>query len=126
MHRGAAFGDLNQDGRVDIVTVSLNDRPEILINESASSNNWLALKLEGSRSNRDGIGARIKIQPDVGRAQYNHVTTSVGLASSSERTVHFGLGRAKSAQTVEIDWPSGTRQVLHAVRANQILDVKEP
>ncbi len=96
------------------------------MNESASSNHWLILKLRGGKSNRDAIGARIKIQPDVGPAQYNHVTTSVGLASSSDRRVHFGLGPAKSVQTVEIDWPSGTHQVLRAVAADQILGVKEP
>jgi hypothetical protein len=125
MHRGAAFGDLNNDGRVDIVTVSLNDRPEILLNQSRPSNHWLILRLEGTKCNRDGIGAKIKIQPETGPAQFNHVTTSVGLASSSDRRVHFGLGRAKSV-TVEIKWPSGTHQVLPAVAADQILNVKEP
>jgi hypothetical protein len=126
MHRGVAFGDLNNDGRIDIVTVSLNDRPEILLNESTPSNHWLILQLEGGKSNRDGIGARIKIQPSIGPAQFNHVTSSVGLASSSDRRVHFGLGRANSVATVEIDWPSGTHQVLHSVASNQILHVKEP
>ncbi len=126
LHRGAAFGDLNNDGRMDIVTVSLNDRPEILLNESSLSNHWLILKLEGSKSNRDGMGAKIKIQPAIGPAQFNHVTTSVGLASASDRRVHFGLGRANSVAAVEIDWPSGTHQVLHSVAANQILNVKEP
>jgi hypothetical protein len=126
MHRGAAFGDLNNDGRMDIVTVSLNDRPEILLNESTPSGHWLILKLEGSKSNRDGIGARIRIQPEIGPVQYNHVTTTVGLASSSDRRVHFGLGPAKRVQTIEIDWPSGTHQLLQAVAADQILDVKEP
>ncbi|MGC2658797.1 MAG: CRTAC1 family protein [Bryobacteraceae bacterium] len=126
MHRGAAFGDLNNDGRIDVVTTSLNDRPEILVNESSSQNHWLIVKLQGTKSNRDGIGARIKIQPESGPRQYNHVTTSVGLASSSDRRVHFGLGAAKSIRTVEIDWPSGTHQVLQNVVADQILTVKEP
>jgi hypothetical protein len=126
MHRGAAFGDLNNDGRIDIVTTSLNGRPEILMNEASPVNHWLILKLEGGRSNRDAIGARIRLQPETGPVQYNHVTTSVGLATSSDRRVHFGLGKVRSASTIEIDWPSGTHQVLHAISADQILDVKEP
>jgi hypothetical protein len=72
------------------------------------------------------MGAKIRIEPEIGPAQYNHVTTSVGLSSSSDRRVHFGLGGAKSVRAVDIDWPSGTHQVLRAVAANQILDVKEP
>lgn len=126
MHRGVAFGDLNNDGRMDIVTVSLNDRPEILLNDSTPTNHWLILKLEGSKSNRDGIGAKIKIQPEPGQAQYNQLTTSVGLASSSDRRVHFGLGQAKLVRTIEINWPSGTHQMLHAIAADQVLNVKEP
>jgi enediyne biosynthesis protein E4 len=126
MHRGAAFGDLNNDGRIDTVTVSLNDRPEILMNDSTPLNHWLILKLEGRQSNRDGMGAKVKIQAETGPAQYNHVTTSVGLASSSDRRVHFGLGKANKVETVEIDWPSGTHQILRAIPADQILAVKEP
>lgn len=126
LHRGAAFGDINNDGRVDIVTSSLNERPEILLNESSRANHWLILKLRGRRSNRDGIGARIKIAPKGGSPQYNHVTTSVGLASSSDRRVHFGLGAATLVQSIEIDWPSGAHQKLEQVAADQILLVEEP
>jgi hypothetical protein len=126
MHRGAAFGDLNNDGRVDIVTVSLNERPEILINGSSPSNHWLTLKLTGSRSNRDAIGARIKITPQSGPPQFNHVTSSVGLSSSSDHRVHFGLGPARIIKTIEILWPSGKQQVLEDVPADQILAVREP
>ena len=126
LHRGAAFGDINNDGRVDIITTSLNDRPEILVNESTPSNHWLTLKLEGKRSNRNAIGAKITITPKTGPRQYNHVTTSVGFASSSDRRVHFGLGPAQLVQSIEIDWPSGAHQKLEQVASDQILEVKEP
>ena len=79
----------------------------------------------GSKSNRDGIGAKIKVVAD-GRVQYNHVTTATGYASSSAGPVHFGLGKAERAEEIEILWPSGTRQLLKDVAADQILFVKEP
>jgi hypothetical protein len=125
MHRGAAFGDLNNDGRVDIVTSSLNEPAEILLNESPQAHRWLILDLEGRRSNRRGIGARIRVEPEGGAAQVNHATTSVGLSSSSDRRVHFGLGPAQRARTIEILWPSGVTQRLEHVATNQILRVAE-
>ena len=125
MHRGAAFGDLNNDGRVDIVTSSLNEPAEILLNESPEANHWLILKLEGRQSNRGGIGAKVRIEPEGGVGQVNHATTSVGLSSSSDRRVHFGLGAAKLVKTIEIDWPSGKKQRLENVAADQILRVVE-
>ena len=123
-HRGAAFGDLNNDGNVDIVITCLNDRPEILINHSRNRNHWLLLDLEGTKSNRDGLGARIKIEAD-GITQYNHATTSVGYGGSSDRRVHFGLGSATKVQKIEILWPSGIQQTLLNISADQILKVRE-
>ena len=125
MHRGAAFGDLNNDGRVDIVTSSLNEPAEILLNESPEVNHWLILKLEGRQSNRVGIGATIRIEPEGGVSQVNHATTAVGMSSSSDRRVHFGLGTAKLVKMIEIDWPSGKKQRLENVAADQILGVVE-
>ena len=125
MHRGAAFGDLNNDGRVDIVTSSLNEPAEILLNESPGVNHWLILKLEGRQSNRAGIGATIRIEPEGGVSQVNHATTAVGMSSSSDRRVHFGLGTAKLVKIIEIDWPSGKKQRLENVAADQILGVVE-
>ena len=124
-HRGAAFGDLNNDGREDIVTVSLGDRPEILIDESSPQNHWILLRLVGTKSNRDGLGAVVRISSAHG-VQYNYATTSVGYASSSDPRVHFGLGSSTEVDEVEIKWPSGARQVLKNVRADQILTVREP
>lgn len=124
-HRGAAFGDLNNDGRVDIVTNCLNARPEILMNCSTNSNHWLLINLVGTISNRDGLGSRIKIVTSEG-AQYNHATTSVGYGSSSDKRVHFGLGAAAKIDQIEVKWPSGIKQIVSNVAADQILTLREP
>lgn len=123
-HRGLAFGDLDGDGRVDVVATSLGNEPEIWMNRTANSNHWLDISLRGVRSNRDGIGARIKVISKSG-AQYNHMTTSVGYASSSDGPVHFGLGPDRLADLIEIHWPSGIVQTLTNVAVDRILHVTE-
>jgi hypothetical protein len=124
--RGSAFADLNDDGFMDIVVTSLNEKPRILLNSADKENHWLLLKLTGAKSNRDGIGAKIKVTTPSGRTFSNHVTVSVGFLSSSDRRVHFGLGQETRAAAIEIRWPSGTVQQLSDVAADQILDVREP
>jgi len=124
-HRGSAVGDFNGDGRLDVVVSAINAPAEIWINESPASNHWLEIKLQGTKSNRDGIGARIKVVTKTG-AQYNHMSTSFGYASSSAGPVHFGLGANVTADLVEIRWPSGVVQQLHDVAVDRILVVKEP
>jgi enediyne biosynthesis protein E4 len=124
-HRGCAFADFNNDGRLDVVTTSLNEPAELFRNESPGQSHWLTLLLVGTRSNRDGLGARIKLTASSGAIQFNHATTSVGYASSSDRRVHFGLAGEKLVRTLEIRWPSGTVQVLKGVRADQVLTIKE-
>ena len=125
-HRGAAFGDLNNDGRMDVVVTIQNSRPEILLNRSPGSNHWLLVKLVGSRSNRDGLGARLKATIAGAAPQYNHATTSTGLGASSDPRVHFGLGTATRLDKLEIWWPSGIYQSLNDVKADQIVTVREP
>jgi hypothetical protein len=121
--RGAAFGDLNNDGFMDVVMTVLGGRPVVLQNRVLQNRegamHWLTLSLQGMHSNRDGLGARVMVN---GQAQY--ATTAGSYLSASDRRVHFGLGPAKSAN-IEILWPSGTRQVLNNVPADQCLKVQE-
>jgi enediyne biosynthesis protein E4 len=123
-HRGAAFGDLNNDGRVDIVVTSQQAKPEIYLNRSGNSNHWLLVELAGTRSNRDGLGARLELTAG-GATQYNQATTSVGYGTASDRRVHFGLGAATLIDKLEIIWPSGARQTLRNVKPDQVLKVRE-
>ena len=125
-HRGCAFADFNNDGKIDVVTTSLNEPAKLLLNESVGRNHWLTLHLKGGRSNRDGIGAKVKLVTASGLIQHNHVTTSVGYASSSDRRVHFGFGKDDSAASLEIQWPSGVVQTLRDLEADQVLTVTEP
>lgn len=120
-HRGCAFADFDNDGKIDVVVSSLQDPAELWQNVSPSQNHWIILKLVGTKSNRDGIGARVRIGK-----QHNHMTSAVGYASSSHLGVHFGLGRTSKIDEVEIRWPSGIVQVLRDVATNQRLEVREP
>jgi len=104
-----------------VVVSALGEPAELWQKISPDSNHWLILKLVGTRSNRDGIGAKIGL-----RNQSNHVTTAVGYASSSPCTVHFGTGKQEMIDRIEIRWPSGMVQVLRSVRTNQVLEVHEP
>ncbi len=125
-HRGSAFADFDRDGRVDAVVTALNSSTAVLRNVSEGNAHWLAIRLRGKKSNRDGLGARIKIVLPGGTARFNHATTSVGYASSSEPLVRFGLGAYGAAERVEILWPSGAVQTLDRVKADRIVDVTEP
>jgi hypothetical protein len=120
-HRGAAFADFNGDGKVDAVVSSLGEPAELWENVSPEFRHWLTLRLVGTKSNRDGIGARIRIGN-----QYAEMTTTVGYASSANQGVHFGLDRAATAARIEIRWPSGTIQVLKDIAADRVFTVVEP
>ncbi len=122
---GTGAYDLDDDGRVDVVVSAIGEPPAVLFNTS-DAGHWIALRLKGTKSNRDGIGATVTLTDGSGRVQHNHATTAVGYASSSDRRVHFGLGAARSAREIDIRWPSGTRQVLSKVAADRVVDVEEP
>ncbi|MBI1785970.1 MAG: CRTAC1 family protein, partial [Acidobacteria bacterium] len=120
-HRGAAFGDFDRDGRIDAVITRLNEKPLLLRNVSPSAGHWIAFRLIGTRSNRDGIGARVRLGE-----QSNRVTTSTGYGCSSDRLVHFGLGGERVVKQVEIEWPSGVKQKLDGLEAGRLHTIKEP
>jgi enediyne biosynthesis protein E4 len=123
--RGLAVGDVDNDGRLDAV-VTTNDGPvHLLRNETATPNHWLLVKLVGHTSNRDAVGAEVRVVTAAG-AQMATVSTASSYLSSSDKRVHFGLGGATAADIVEIHWPSGIVQRLTAVAADQILQVDEP
>ncbi len=124
-HRGVAFGDLDNDGRVDMVVSVLNGPAELFHNITENGNHWILLKLVGTKSNRMGIGAQIGITTADGKKQWNEVTTAVGYASSSDPRVHFGLGQNEKISEIQIRWPSGITQILKDVAADRILTVEE-
>jgi len=125
-HRGVAFGDLFNDGRIDAVVSVLGGPVEVLRNVSETGNHWISMKLVGTKSNRMGIGAQIQVITEDGASQWNEVTTAVGYASSSDSRVHFGLGKNRVVKDIEVRWPSGIKEVLHNVATDQILTVDEP
>jgi hypothetical protein len=124
-HRGCAYGDFDGDGRLDLVVTALDAHAELWFNRSAPGNHWLDLQLEGLKSGRDGIGARVKVVTASG-AQFASKTTAVGYASSSSVPLHFGLGKDGVAALVEIRWPSGRIQRLLNLAAGQTVSVYEP
>jgi hypothetical protein len=124
--RGAAFGDLDNDGCVD-VAISCNDGDALILrNQGGSGSHWLMLKLRGTVSNRDGIGAAIRLVAESGSEQFAFVSTAGSYLSASDPRVHFGLGKSRKANFIEIRWPSGIVQKLESIPADQILRVVEP
>jgi hypothetical protein len=117
--RGAAFGDLNNDGSIDVVTTVLGGRPQVFMNRGGSAH-WLTITLRGTLSNRDGLGARVQVN-----GQTRFATTAGSYESANDKRLHFGLGTAKAAK-VEVLWPSGIHQVLNDVTVDQFLEVREP
>jgi hypothetical protein len=120
--RGAAFGDINNDGWIDVVTTELGGHPKVFMNraENRAAMHWLTITLRGTRSNRDGLGARVLVN-----GQTRFATTAGSYESASDKRLHFGLGTAKAAK-VEVFWPSGAHQMLSEVTADQFLEIREP
>ena len=122
--RGLAIGDIDNDGRIDAVVTTNGGSVHVLHNETPTRNHWLTLRLVGHKSNRDGIGAVVKLTTGQG-SQWVTATTSGSYLSASDPRVHFGLGNNLAALTIEIRWPSGLVQTMSNVKADQQLQVDE-
>jgi hypothetical protein len=122
--RGAAFGDYDNDGDIDILINSVNGPPELLRADSTNQNNWIKIKTIGVKSNRDGIGARVKCVTADG-SQIDEVRSGGSYYSQNDLRIHFGLGKNKAIKTIEIRWPSGQIDTFNDVATNQLITVKE-
>lgn len=122
--RGVAFGDLNNDGRLEILINNQNDPPTLLHNESENPNHWISIRTAGTKSNRDGIGARVTVTVG-GRRQIQEVTSGGSYLSQNDLRLHFGLGVARAIDRIEIRWPNGTIETFQDVPADQFLMVEE-
>ena len=123
--RGVAFGDLDNDGFIDLA-INCNNQPAVILrNQGGNGNHWLLINTVGTASNRDGIGARIRLVGESGAQQFVTVSTASSFLSANDKRAHFGLGKDKTARLLEITWPSGTVQKLENVKADQFLTVTE-
>jgi hypothetical protein len=125
MHRGVAFGDFDNDGRVDAVVSVLNGPAKLFHNVSPGGAHWLGIRLRGVHSNRQGLGAQVEVRLGNGRRLYNQATTAVGYASSSEPLVRFGLGSEKKVERVVVRWPGGGVQEIADVSADRVHEIVE-
>ena len=124
--RGAAFGDIDNDGDVDVVVSSVGQRALVLRNDGGNLRNWLGIRTVGRKSNRDGIGCRVKVVSASGLTQYFTVNTAAGYLSASDKRLLVGLGADTTARLIEIRWPSGIVQRLEGVAAGQTMTATEP
>jgi len=125
LHHGTAFADFDNDGRIDVAVTTLEGPVKLFRNSTKSSGHWLAIRLKGRRSNRDGLGASIAVTLPDGRMLYGHATTSVGYASSSERLVRFGLGAQVEVNRIQVRWPGGRTQEVTKVQADRVIEIEE-
>jgi len=123
--RGAAFGDYDNDGLIEVLINNQNEPPSLLKQASRPPNHWVLVKLTGARSNRSALGAKVKLTAG-GRSQFDEVRSGGSYLSQSDLRLHFGLGQAPRVDRIEIEWPSGARQVLRDVPADRIIPIEEP
>ena len=124
--RGSVILDYDNDGRIDILVTTMGDRPFLAAQPRARPNHWLTLDLQGTKSNRDGFGARITLAGRKQNPDTPKPAVPAAFLGQSDRRVHFGLGPSENVEKLEIRWPSGTVQTLENVAADQILKIKEP
>lgn len=127
--RGRAFWDFDNDGDLDVLIMNMNEPPSLLRNEyisgpSRGGNNWLKLKLIGTKSNRSAIGARVRLKAG-GRLQAQELSSQSSYYSCNDARLHFGLGSNKKADEVEIRWPNGQTEIIKDIPPNQIVMIKE-
>ncbi len=123
--RGAAFGDIDNDGDIDAVVSTCGGPAHVLRNEGGNRNAWLGLDLHGIRSNRDGIGVEVKITADNGTDQYGMVTTTASYLSAQDKRLYFGIPEGKGVRAIHIAWPNGTKQVIANPPMRRILSITE-
>ncbi len=124
--RGAAFGDVDNDGRPDVVVTNLGEKAYLLHNESNSVNGWIRIEFTGKKSNRDGIGCRVKVMCGPNLTQFYTVNTAAGYLSASDKRLTIGLGTSRTAKSVEVLWPSGVRQNFADVSSGTTIRAIEP
>jgi enediyne biosynthesis protein E4 len=124
--RGAAFGDVDNDGDIDVVVSNVGQKAVVLRNDGGNGKNWLEIRTVGRKSNREGIGCRVKVVSASGLTQYSTINTAVGYLSASDKRLIVGLDRDSTAKLVEIRWPSGVVQTFENIKARQVLVATEP
>jgi hypothetical protein len=122
--RGAAFGDFDNDGDIDLLVMNMNEPPSLLRNEYSGPNHWIAFQLEGGRSNRSAIGALVTLTSE-GRSRTRAVLSQSSYYSHDDLRVHFGLGAHTTAASISIRWPSGTIQTLTNVQGDRVVTIRE-
>ena len=122
--RGAAFGDYDNDGDIDVLVVNVNSRPSLYRNNGGNRKAWIGLRLIGSSSNRDAIGARVEIEA-AGRTQVGEVRSGGSYLSHNDMRIHFGLGAAERVDRIRIRWPDGKTESLSSIKAGQYVTIRE-
>jgi enediyne biosynthesis protein E4 len=123
MSRGCAFGDFDNDGDIDVLIMNRNEPPSLLRNDAPSGNHWIKVRLEGTKSNRSAIGARVLVRY-AGKVQMQSVTSQSSFLSANDPRLHFGLGAA-SKPSVEVHWPAGTTETYAEIPADQLVTIRE-
>jgi hypothetical protein len=123
--RGAAFGDYDNDGDVDALVLNMNDRPSLLRNDGGNKQNWIKIKLVGTKCNRTAIGARVRVFTGK-HIQMDEVHSGASVMSQSDLRLHFGLGKTETVDAIEVKWPTTQKiERFTQVKANQILTIRE-